>query len=283
LSDNRRRYDSGAILVNGLSDRIGNGAVVPDVIAVPTEGDGHLPARPRTPAATPQREAVVTAIRRAVVLGELTPGEKLREVRLASALDVSRPTLREALNLLVQEGWLVQQPYRGYSVTALDPAAIKDIARTRVPLDLIAVTGILEDPSGRRLQLVRNAWERYAAVGPDADPLAQHEAHVALHHGIWVASENSMLLRLWPVMEALTTIALAQEQAARHDPERAHRVHHDLVEAILNRDPARIERELTRHTLDSAEELLTLHQLRADSTGTSGREPPARRPLRDQQ
>lgn len=209
---------------------------------------------------TPQREAVVTAIRRAVVLGELRPGDKLREVKLAATLGVSRPTLREALNVLVQEGLLVQEPYRGFGVTALDADSIRDIARTRVPLDLIAVTAILDDPGGRRLQLVREAWERYAAVGPDADPLARHEAHVALHRGLWEASENSMLVRLWPVTEALTTIALASDQATRDDPQRAHEVHRDLVDAILGRDQARIEHELTRHTLDSAEELVALQE-----------------------
>ena len=213
--------------------------------------------------ATPQREAVVTAIRRAVVLGELKPGDKLREVKLAATLGVSRPTLREALNVLVQEGLLVQEPYRGFGVTALDADSIRDIARTRVPLDLIAVTAILDDPGGRRLQLVREAWERYAAVGPDADPLARHEAHVALHRGLWEASENSMLVRLWPVTEALTTIALASDQATRDDSRRAHEVHRDLVDVILGRDRARIEHELTRHTLDSAEELVALQEREA--------------------
>lgn len=225
-----------------------------------TEGVPALPTQTRTPAATPQREAVVTAIRRAVVLGELTPGDKLREVALASALNVSRATLREALSRLVQDGLLVQEPYRGFSVTALDAAGIEDIARTRVPLDLMAVTAILEDSTGHRLELVRGAWEQYAAVGPDADPLAQHEAHVALHRGIWVASQNTMLLRLWPVTEALTTIALAQDQATRNDPVRAHRIHHDLIEAVLSRDPTRIQHELTRHTLDSAEELVSIRR-----------------------
>ena len=207
---------------------------------------------------TPQREAVVRYVRRAVVLGELRPGDKLREIKLAGALNVSRPTLREALNLLVQDGLLVQEPYRGFSVTRLEPSAVRDIARTRVPLDLIAITAILEDDSGRRLRMVREAWDAYAGVGPDADPLAQHEAHVALHQGLWVASENSMLLRLWPVIEALTTIALAQDQARRADPERAHRVHRELVDAIESRDIAAIQGELRRHTVESAEELLTL-------------------------
>ena len=207
---------------------------------------------------TPQREAVVTYVRRAVVLGELQPGDKLREVKLAAALNVSRPTLREALNLLVQDGLLVQEPYRGFSVTKLEPDAVRDIARTRVPLDLIAVTAILEDETGRRLSMVRQAWDAYSRVGPEADPLAQHEAHVALHHGLWVASENSMLLRLWPVTEALTTIALAQDQARRADPERAQRMHRELVDAIESGDLGRIEEHLARHTVQSAEELLSL-------------------------
>jgi DNA-binding GntR family transcriptional regulator len=223
-----------------------------------SEPANEAPAR--TPATTPQREAVVTSIRRAVVLGALRPGEKLREVKLAAALNVSRPTLREALNLLVQDGLLVQEPYRGFSVTRLEAGAIRDIARTRVPLDLIATSAILEDPTGRRMQLVRDAWARYERAALDADPLVQHEGHIALHHGLWVASENTMLLRLWPVTEALTTIALAQDQAARADPDRAHRIHRQLVEAIFSQDRHLIEQRLAQHTLDSAEELLALHE-----------------------
>lgn len=217
-------------------------------------------APPRTPAVTPQREAVVTHIRRAVVLGDLQPGDKLREVRLAGELGVSRPTLREALNLLVQDGLLVQEPYRGFSVTRLEPAAVRDIARTRVPLDLIAVGAILEDPTGRRMQLVRDAWADFERVALDPDPLVQHEAHVAFHHGLWVASENTMLLRLWPVTEALSTIALAQEQAARADPRRAHSLHKGIVDAVLGGDLETIRAQLHHHTIVAAEEYLTLRQ-----------------------
>lgn len=213
---------------------------------------------PRTPAVTPQREAVVTHIRRAVVLGTLRPGEKLREVKLATALHVSRPTLREALNLLVRDGLLAQEPYRGFSVTKLDPDAVRDIARTRVPLDLIAVGAILDDLTGRRMRRVRGAWQKFESLAFDPDPLVQHEAHIAFHHGLWLASENTMLLRLWPVTEALTTIALAQDQAARADPGRAHALHRQLVEAILAGDLTRIGEQLTRHTIDSAVELLSL-------------------------
>jgi len=212
----------------------------------------------RTPATTPAREAVVGSIRRAIVVGDLKPGDKLTEVPLAASLDVSRATLREALNLLVQDGLLVQEPYRGFSVTSLSPDALRDIAATRVPLDLIAVNAILADSSGHRIELLLDAWEQFDRRAFDPDPLVQHEAHVDFHHGLWAASENSMLLRLWPVTEAMSTIALAQDQAAHHDPARAHRYHQQLVDAIVAGDLALIEQRLREHIVDAAEELLTL-------------------------
>ncbi len=229
-------------------------------LTAPGGQSSHSRAPSRGAAVTPQRETVVTHIRRSVVLGTLRPGEKLREVRLAAELGVSRPTLREALNLLVQDGLLVQEPYRGFSVTSLDARALRDIARTRVPLDLIAIREILDDTGGRRLQMVRDVWDRFRHLTFDPDPLIQHEAHVSFHHGLWVASENTMLLRLWPVTEAMTTIVLAQDQATHADPQRAHDLHQSLIGAILDGDLARIEDQLSRHTLDSAEKLLSLNE-----------------------
>jgi DNA-binding GntR family transcriptional regulator len=55
-----------------------------------------------------RRDAVMNEIRRAVVLGHLKPGEKLTENRLSASLNVSRPTMREALAQLAQEGLLIQ-------------------------------------------------------------------------------------------------------------------------------------------------------------------------------
>lgn len=169
-----------------------------------------------------RRDGVMTQIRRAIVTGTLKPGEKLTENRLSTALNVSRPTIREALAQLAQEGLLVQEPYRGLRVADLDAAAIMDIARTRVALDMLAVEGILDDPSGRRPARVQAAWAEYERLPFDADPIEAYESHIAFHRAIWTASENTLLIRLWPVTEAHITIALAQDQATRSDPRRAH-------------------------------------------------------------
>lgn len=217
----------------------------------------------RTPSLSPvaslsRRDVVIREIRRAVVRGDLRPGEKLTEVTLSSMLGVSRPTIREALNQLSQEGLLVQEPYRGLRVASLEPHQILDIAKARHALDMLAVDAILEDSSGRRMATVQEIWREFERWENDPDPLTRHEAHVAFHRGIWTASENWMLLRFWPVTEAHLTIALAQDQAIRSDPDRASLVHHYLIDALLSRDRARTETAFRRHTIDSALELVAI-------------------------
>lgn len=205
-----------------------------------------------------RRDAVVTEIKRGVVLGRIRPGEKLTEQQLSLALGVSRPTIREALNQLVMEGLLTQEPYRGMRVADLEPQMVLDIADVRMAMDLQAVEAILADPSGRRMKLLDAAWHRYEAVAWSADALVQHEAHVALHREIWAASENLFLARLWPVVEAHVTIALAHDQVTRHDPERAYAVHKALIDAIKSADMTRIHTAFSAHTVDSARVLVEL-------------------------
>jgi DNA-binding FadR family transcriptional regulator len=110
------------------------------------------------------------------------------------------------------------------------------------------------------MDLLLDAWRAFEELAFHEDRVVQHEAHVAFHRGLWVASQNTMLIRLWPVTEALITITLAEDQAIRADPARAHLLHFRLVQAIKSGDPAVIEHQLRHHTIDSAEELTHLNE-----------------------
>lgn len=203
-----------------------------------------------------RKEVAGAAIRRAIITGDLKPGEKLTELSLAASLQVSRPTVREALNQLTREGLIIQEPYRGLRVAEVNAQEIRDIAVARVGLDMLAIDAILADESGRRLQQVQAGWERFQRVSLDPDPVVQHDAHVAFHREIWAASGNFLLLKLWPVTEAHLTLALAEDQVARSDPARALRLHAELMEAIMTRDMDVIREALVKHTIASADELI---------------------------
>ena len=228
------------------------------------ERDGRRSAAAKVPsglspvASVSRRDAVMNEIRRGVILGHLKPGKRLTENQLSTSLNVSRPTIREALAQLAQEGLLIQEPYKGLRVADLEPRAILDIARTRMALDMLAVQDILADSTGERLAHVRAAWDTYEKLPFDADPVEAHEAHVDFHRRIWEASENTLLIKLWPVTEAHVTIFLAYDQAIRDDPRAAYILHKWLVDAIVGGNLDRVHDALVAHTMDGAEELASM-------------------------
>jgi len=255
--------DSGAALDRRCATLSDNPhANVLPVVDLVTEGDELRPALPAV-ASLSRREAVLAQIRRGIVMGALRPGDKLTELALAADLHVSRATVREAVSQLAQEGLVVAEPYRGLRVADLDAGALRDLAQTRVALDLLAARSILDDDSGRRLRAVQGAWSDFEATAFHVDPVVRHEGHLAFHRAIWSAAENVVLDQLWPVIQAHMMIALAQDQAVRHDPERSHRLHRDLVDALESGDAGRVETTFREHTVTSADELIALRRTTA--------------------
>ncbi|WP_052412142.1 GntR family transcriptional regulator [Streptomyces mutabilis] len=230
---------------------------------------GDQAVGPRPVSTQTRRDAVADELRRAILAGELTAGQRVREVHIAQQLGVSRPTLREAVYQLIHEGLLEQQPYRGVVVAAIDEKFIADVAAVRVALETLAARAVAEDSDGSRKARLNTAWREYRAAHAAQDAARLHRAHVALHRTIWEASDNSMLKRLWPTVEAQINVAITVDESTRSDPDRALYVHERLIDAILGGDPAVIEAEVERHTKVSADELLEILAARSDSGGSA--------------
>src|SRR3954468_13680550 len=84
-------------------------------------------------------DRVADELRRALFDGELESGTPLREIALAASLGVSRPTVREALGLLVAEGLATREPNKGVTVAQPDPESVRDVCRARAVLEIAGV------------------------------------------------------------------------------------------------------------------------------------------------
>ena len=62
----------------------------------------------------------------AIVTGKLAEGERLLEADLAKLFGVSRQPIREALRMLVTDGFVELIPYRGVIVSTITPQEAKD-------------------------------------------------------------------------------------------------------------------------------------------------------------
>ena len=80
-------------------------------------------------------DRVAEELRRAVFDGELESGTPLREVAIAASLGVSRPTVREALTVLVAEGLATREPNRGVSVASPQADSVRDVCAARLVLE----------------------------------------------------------------------------------------------------------------------------------------------------
>jgi DNA-binding GntR family transcriptional regulator len=214
-----------------------------------------------------RRAAVVHELRRAIMAGELEPGQRVREVHIAQQMGISRPTLREAIYQLIHEGLLEQEPYRGVVVASIDSKFIADVADVRVALETLAAKAIAADPDGSRKETVTQAWQAYQAAHATQNPERLHQAHLDLHRSIWIASENAVLKRIWPTVEAQINAAISVDEVTRADPERALHLHGRLIDAVVSGDRGAIEAEVERHTRWSADELIEMIAAR-DRSGT---------------
>ena len=72
------------------------------------------------------RDQAAEYLRESVISGQARPGVLLRLGPIAEALDMSLTPVREALLLLAQSGWVVQEPNRGFRVARLSRSDVLD-------------------------------------------------------------------------------------------------------------------------------------------------------------
>lgn len=201
---------------------------------------------------TTRRETAVLALRRALLTGELVPGQRLKETELGEMLGISRPTVRDAMAQLVSEGALVQEAYKGVRVAETSPSLVLDVAEARVPLETIAALRVARDPTGEGMARLRRALATHLDALAAGDAVLSSRTHLDLHGTLWEASGNEMLARMWPLVRSHVMLALNVDQGVFHAPARDAERHQRLVDVIATADEAAIVAEVRGHIADSA-------------------------------
>jgi DNA-binding GntR family transcriptional regulator len=212
-----------------------------------------------------RREEVVRALRRAILTGELKAGDHLREVALAERLGVSRPTVREAMRQLIQDGLLTQEPYRGTRVVDPPSETLLEIADVRSALELLAARRAAERGAAVLHRPLTAALEELQRAAQSGDQSLMHEAHVRFHGVIYRASESELLEQIWNLIQVRTAFFLAWDQMSDPSPQRLLHDHRTLVKAILGGDPGAINHAIDQHINVAARNLVDKRRPRSAS------------------
>lgn len=144
----------------------------------------------------PLRDVVFNTLRRAILTGELKPGERLMEIHLANRLGVSRTPIREAIRKLELEGLVTMIPRRGAEVAQITEKSLQDVLEVRRALDALSVELACDRISEEALTALGDACEAFAMATKTKDTKKMAEADVALHDIIVRAADNSRLVSL---------------------------------------------------------------------------------------
>lgn len=103
-------------------------------------------------------------VRQAILTGRIQPGEWLRQEDLAATLSVSRMPVREALQLLAEEGLLELFPHRGARVMPLSIEELEEVYAARLGLEGLAARYAAHRIAPEDLDVLRVALPRLASL-----------------------------------------------------------------------------------------------------------------------
>lgn len=187
--------------------------------------------------------------REAVVSGHWPVGEQIpTEAALVSEFGVGRNTVREALQSLVHAGLLRREQGRGTFVISnseltgtlerqLAGGSRRHYLELRLALDSTAATLAAQHRTDADLEVLRELRDRREASWSTDDLDLRANADLALHNAIVAATHNPLYVKLYSSMITVFTVHMRDEQSEHEDT--AHLHHHDLVEAIADRDSDR--------------------------------------------
>lgn len=144
----------------------------------------------------PLRDVVFNTLRKAILTGELKPGERLMEIHLANRLGVSRTPIREAIRKLELEGLVTMIPRRGAEVAQITEKSMKDVLEVRRALDALCAELACDRISEEEMGKLEEACAGFEKATRTGDTTAIAKADVALHDIIVAATGNRRLVQL---------------------------------------------------------------------------------------
>jgi DNA-binding GntR family transcriptional regulator len=191
-------------------------------------------------------ERTLRELRNKILVGELLPGEQVRQEEMAEQMQVSRVPVREALSVLANEGLLTHRRHQGYFVTK---RSSEDLAQIGLMLSLLEqeLAGTLVWPTAEFVGQLRSLNERMASLVENDAWVEMVPLNHEFHLKIFSLSPLNLVLneveRLWTLADAFIAIDYASLDRRR----RTVRQHDKIINALNARNHTRLLKVINDH------------------------------------
>jgi DNA-binding GntR family transcriptional regulator len=205
------------------------------------------------------QSSVVEILRNAIVRGDLYPGEKLAETRIALQLGVSRTPVREAFKQLQAEGLVSVVSRSGTFVTQLSPEDVAQLYDVREALEGMVARLAATAHAKADLRLLQANIRRTERTVKDHDRFGFIACDVEFHRLLTEATKNGKLgehvAYLENRIQRERLAFLVTGRSGRID--RSYGEHQRVFEAVQAGDPDWAERAMREHVQRGREELVS--------------------------
>lgn len=201
-------------------------------------------------------DTIYDAIKQRIFAGQLRPGQKLTHQDLAEGLGVSRTPVRESLERLYQEGFVLRVPNRGYYVAEINAEEARELYETREALEVYELRRTCERGISStdldRLERMNDVYGRRIGIAHTRQRLLlDRDFHLALA----ALSGNRYMLRC--VEQVFERLILKRRSDGYSDTgEVPHQEHLELLAALRHGDVIAAQDSLARHIGNARKRLL---------------------------
>ena len=158
------------------------------------------------------REQVVEILRHKILSGEIKPGERIIEAKVAEELKVSRGPLREALRQIEEEGLVVYEAQKGCVVKTMTYEEMQETYLIQSTLEKLAVQmcgGEISKEQDEEMQKLVLSMEKAANQKNLYDVIKFDEQ---FHECIVKTAHSEKLHRIWKILEPFDVVHINHQR-----------------------------------------------------------------------
>jgi DNA-binding GntR family transcriptional regulator len=202
-------------------------------------------------------EQVKDRILQWILEGELEPGSRIVETRVARELGVSQAPVREALRDLATLGVVEMQPYKGARVRQPNKPELIEAMEVRGELEALAAQRAAEKITPELLEELQELIVEMHELAEAGDAHGHALNNTAFHSLIVRAAGNATLERLWSMLDPyahtyVTAAAPGTDLVWLGDR------HVAIVEALQAGDPKRAAEAMREHARQAENIVMTM-------------------------
>ena len=201
-------------------------------------------------------EQAYIALKQSIVNRELPPGTRLVDSQLAEQYGISRTPIRDAIRKLVEEGLVVSNGARGYSVFCPSEKDISEIFELRLIMDLAAAKKVIEEVLPENPDAI-NEIQNSFKTDENSSISAFVEGDEGFHETIIRLAGNNRMLAFYIDLGAQTR---AFRRNTSNDPKRievARQSHQRIFDGIRAMDLEKTEKAIRYHVSMSKADALS--------------------------